>query len=83
VNKPKGLRWSGHVARMGDDKCVQYFGRKTWKEDTLGRHERRWEDNIRMDIREIVWEGMDLIHLAQDRDQWRDRANTVINIQVS
>jgi len=36
----------------------------------LGRRRRRWEDNIRMDLMEIVWEGVDWIHLAQDRDQW-------------
>jgi hypothetical protein len=35
----------------------------------LGRPRRRWEDNIRMDLREIVWEGMDWLYLAQDRDQ--------------
>jgi hypothetical protein len=34
----------------------------------LGRSRRRWEDNIRMDLREIVWGGMDWINLAQDRD---------------
>jgi hypothetical protein len=33
---------------------------------------RRWEDNIRMDLREIGWEGVDWVQLAQDRDQWRD-----------
>jgi hypothetical protein len=36
----------------------------------LGRLRRRWEDNIRMDLREIGWDGMDRIDLAQDRDQW-------------
>jgi hypothetical protein len=35
----------------------------------LGRCRRRWEDNIRMDLREIVWEGVEWMHLAQDRDQ--------------
>jgi hypothetical protein len=44
----------------------------------LGRPRRRWEDNIRMDCREIGWGGMDWIHLAQDRDQWRALVNTVI-----
>jgi hypothetical protein len=46
----------------------------------LGRH--RWEDNIRMDLREIGWGGMDLIDLAQDRDQWRALVNTVMNLWV-
>jgi hypothetical protein len=35
----------------------------------LGRHRHRWEDNIKMDLREIGWGGMDWIDLAQDRDQ--------------
>jgi hypothetical protein len=37
----------------------------------LGRPRRMWEDNIRMDLREIGWGGIDWIDLAQDRDQWR------------
>jgi hypothetical protein len=37
----------------------------------LGRPRRRWVDNIEMDLREIEWDGMDWINLAQDRDQWR------------
>jgi hypothetical protein len=41
----------------------------------LVRPRRRWEDNIRMDLREIVSGGLDLMHLAQDRDQWRDPVN--------
>jgi hypothetical protein len=36
----------------------------------LGRPERRWENNIRMDRREIGWGGVDWLHLVQDRDQW-------------
>jgi hypothetical protein len=48
----------------------------------LGMHRRRWEDNIRMNLREIGWGGMDWIDLAQDRDQWRALVNTVMNIWV-
>jgi hypothetical protein len=36
-----------------------------------GRRRRRWEDNIKMDLRAIRWGGMDCINLALDRDQWR------------
>jgi hypothetical protein len=43
---------------------------------------RRWEDNIRMDLREIRWGGRDWIDLAQDRDHWRALVNTVINLRV-
>jgi hypothetical protein len=47
----------------------------------LGRQRRRWEDNIRMDIGELGWEGVDRIHLAQERDQWRALLLTVMNLQ--
>jgi hypothetical protein len=49
----------------------------------LGRPRRRWEDNIRMDLREIGWSGTDWIDLAQDRDHWRALVDTVMNLQVS
>jgi hypothetical protein len=42
----------------------------------LGRPRRRWVDNIKMDLREIGWDGMDWIYLAQDRDRWRALVNT-------
>jgi hypothetical protein len=48
----------------------------------LGGPRRRWEDIIRMDLREIGWGGMDWIDLAQDGDQWRALVNTVMNLQV-
>jgi hypothetical protein len=48
----------------------------------LGRPRRRREGTIRMDLTEIGWEGMDWIHLAQDRDQWRDVVNTVMNLRI-
>jgi hypothetical protein len=42
-----------------------------------------WEDNIRKDLREIRWSGMDWIDQAQNRDQWRALVNTVMNLRVS
>jgi hypothetical protein len=48
----------------------------------LGRPRRRWEDNIRMDLREIGWSGMDWIDLTQDGDQWWVLGNTVMNLRV-
>jgi hypothetical protein len=47
-----------------------------------GRHRLRWEDNIRMNFREIGCGGIDWIDLAQDRDQWRTLVNTVMNLRV-
>jgi hypothetical protein len=40
-------------------------------------------DNIKIDLREIEWDGMDWIYMAQDRDQWRALVNTVMNLRVS
>jgi hypothetical protein len=48
----------------------------------LGRPRRRWVDNIKMDLREIGWDGMYWIDLAQDRDQWTALVNTVMNLRV-
>jgi hypothetical protein len=48
----------------------------------LGRPRRRWVDNIKMNLREIEWDGMDCTDLAQNRDQWRALVNTVMNLPV-
>jgi hypothetical protein len=48
----------------------------------LGRPRRRWDDNIKMDLREMGWGGVDWIDLAQDRDQWSALVNTVMNLRV-
>jgi hypothetical protein len=46
----------------------------------LGRPRCKWVDNIKRDLREIGWGGMDWIDLAQDRDQWRTLVNMVMNL---
>jgi hypothetical protein len=48
----------------------------------FGRPRHMWEHNIRIDLREIVWEGMDWFHLGQDRDQLQALVNTVMKLQV-
>jgi hypothetical protein len=48
----------------------------------LGRPRRRWVDNIKMDHREVGWDGMDWIDLAEDRDRWRAYVNAVMNLRV-
>jgi hypothetical protein len=49
---------------------------------SLGRPKRRWVNNIKMDVLEIVWGYVDWIGLAQDRDKWRVLANAVMNLRV-
>jgi hypothetical protein len=49
---------------------------------SLGRSRRKWVDNIKMDFREIEWSGMDWIHLARVRYQWRALVNTVMKLRV-
>jgi hypothetical protein len=48
----------------------------------LGRPRRRWEDGIRMDVREIGLGGIDWIRLSQDRDRWRAVVSVVMNLRV-
>jgi hypothetical protein len=48
----------------------------------LGRPRHRWVDNIKMDLLEIGWSGVDWIGLAQDRDKWRALVNVVMNLRV-
>jgi hypothetical protein len=77
------MRWAGQVARMGAKrKAYRILVGKPEGKRPLGRPTRRWEDNIRMDLREIGRGGMDWIDLAQNRDQWRALVNTVMNLRV-
>jgi hypothetical protein len=48
----------------------------------LGIQNRRWVDNIKIDLRETGCDGVDWIELAQERDQWRALVNTVMNLRV-
>jgi hypothetical protein len=48
----------------------------------LGKPRRRWEDNIKIDLRETGWRVMDWIDLAQDREHWRALVYTVMNVRV-
>ena len=83
VVKSRRMRWAGHVARMGEGRGVHRFlvGKPEVKRP-LGRHGRRWEDNIKMDLREVGGGG-DWTELAQDRERWRALVNTVMNLRVS
>jgi hypothetical protein len=48
----------------------------------LGRPRCRWEDNIKVDLKEVEWRGMDWIDLAQNRDRWQALVNAVMDLRV-
>jgi hypothetical protein len=77
------MRRAGHVARMGKkwNACRILVGKSEGKRP-LARPRRRWLDNIKMDLREIGWDGVQWFVMAQDRDQWRGLENTVLNLRV-
>jgi len=58
------------------------FGEKPEGRRPLGRPRRRWEDNIKIDLQDVGWGGMDWIALAQDRHKWRIHVKEVMNISV-
>jgi hypothetical protein len=63
--------------------AYRIFVGKSERKRPLGRPRRRRVDTIKMEFREIGWDGMDWIDFAQDRDQWRALVNTVLNLPVS
>jgi len=76
VVKSRRMRWAGHVVHMGEGRGVHRV--LVWKPEgktPLGRPGRRWQDNIKMDLREVEGGG-DWMELAQDRDRWRALVNT-------
>ncbi|KAJ4451229.1 hypothetical protein ANN_02689 [Periplaneta americana] len=77
-------KMGGHVARMGESRNADrvLVGRPEEK-IPLGRLRRRWEDNIKMDLREVGYDDRDWINLAQDRDQWWAYVRTAMNLLKS
>ena len=77
------MRRAGHVASVGDRRDVyRVLVGKPEGRSPLGRPRRRWEDNIKMDLQEVGYGGLDWMELAQDRDRWRALVSTVMNFQV-
>jgi hypothetical protein len=84
VIKSRRIRWVGHVARMGEGRGIYRIlvGRPECKKP-LGRPRRRWEDNIKMVLREVGINGANWIRLAQDKVQLRTLVSTVMNLRVT
>jgi hypothetical protein len=83
VIKSRRMRWVGHVARMGEGRGVNrvLIGRSAGKRPVV-RPRCRWEDNIKMDLREIWIDGANWIRLAQKRAVWRAVVSTVMNFRA-
>jgi hypothetical protein len=82
VIKSRRMRWAGHVARMGKGRGVyRVLVERPEGKRPLGRPMCRWEDNIKMDLREIGIDGANWTWLAQDRVQWWAFVNTEMNLR--
>jgi transposase len=83
VIKSRRMRWTGHVARMGEGRGVYtvLVGRPEGKRP-LGRPRCRQEDNVKIDLREIGIDGANWIQLAQDSVQWRACVSPVMKLRV-
>jgi hypothetical protein len=80
VIKSRKVRWAWHVALLGNAYSI-LVGKHEGNRQ-LGRPSCRWEDNVRMGLKEIGWGGVDWMDLAQDRGQWWAVVNTVMNLWV-
>jgi hypothetical protein len=77
------MRRMRHVASMGEARSAYKILVETPEGNTpLGRLGHKWVGNTTLDLRELVWEGVDWMHLVQDRDQWRALVNTVMNLRA-
>ena len=83
VIKSRRMRWAGHVACMGEGRVVyRVLVGKPEGRRPLGRPRRRWDDNIRFDLREVGCGCVDWMELAQDRNKWRVLVSAVMNLRV-
>jgi hypothetical protein len=83
VIESRRVRWTEHVARIREDiNAYQTMVGEHEGKTPLGIYRHTWEDNIKMDLREMGWKNVDWIHLPQDRDQWRILVNMVMNLRV-
>ena len=84
VIKSKRMRWAWHVAHMGERRGVyMVLVKKPEGKRSLGRPRRRWEDNIKIYLKEVGCGGRDWIELAQVRERWWALVNAVMNLRVS
>ena len=66
----------------GEQKCVQGFGVETFRKELLGRPRRKWDDNIKMDLQDVAYEGTGWMDVAQDMNRWPALVTAVMNCLV-
>jgi hypothetical protein len=77
------MKWAGNIPHMGDRRGVhRVFVGKPERKRPLGTPRCRWEDNIKMNLQEVGFGGMDRNELADDRDGWGALVNALINLRV-
>ena len=81
--KSRRLSWAGQLARMEQSRnAYRVLMGKPEGKRPLGRPRRRWEDNIKMDLREVCWDPGEWMDLVEDSDQWRAYVIAVINLRI-
>ena len=81
--KSRRLRWAGHVAHIEEYRNIYRVleGRPQGKRPLDGQRH-RWEDNIKMDFKQVSCDARNWMDVAHDRDQWRANVRAVMNLRV-
>jgi hypothetical protein len=81
--KSRRIRYKRNKVCRGEKRnAYRILVGKPGRKRPLGRPRHRWEDNIKMDLREILWVSMHWIEIAQNRDQWRALVNAIMDLTV-
>jgi hypothetical protein len=82
--KSRRIRWAGHVTCMEERRGVyRVLVGNLERERPLGRPGCRWENDIKMEPKEVGWQCVGWIDLARDRDNWQAFVNAVMNFWIS
>ena len=77
------MRWAGHVARMEEGRSAfKILTGKPTRKRPLGRPRHIWEDNTKMNLKEVIIKTRNWVVSAQDRDYWRALMNAALNLRV-
>jgi hypothetical protein len=81
--KSRRMKWVGHVERLGEKRnAYRLLVGNPEEKRPQGKPRHRWVDNIKMDLGEMGWAGVDWIGVGQDSDKWKALVNSVMNLWV-